>query len=189
LLVGSLLTGAILIVANGIAEAHLSFDSPLYQYAGGACQNTPMGDGDWVNIVFVGARNQSEIQKLMTRHLGWRTGQGGSIACFKDHGALEPEDGTMASHSSIQERWHIRFNKSADTSDFLAAVHYDECNANGGAGSFCVMFHDGTQFESSRDKVATAFSQANKRVVCGDRSFHGDAVACPSGTVAYIYIR
>src|SRR5215212_3107037 len=110
-----LLAASTMLLTSKGAQAHLSFDSPLYQYSLGKCQDAPMGDGDWVNVVFVGARNQSELQRLITRYLGWRTGQGGSIACFKDHGALEPQDGTMASHSAIQERWHIRFNKSFDT--------------------------------------------------------------------------
>ena len=188
-LLGAVLAVGLLIVLNGLVRAHLSFDSPLHQYAGGSCQDTPMGDGDWVNIVFVGARNQTEVQRLIARYLGWRAGMGGSVACFKDHGSLEPEDGMMASHSWFQERWHIRFNKSSDSAHILAAVHYDECNPYDDAGAICVMRHDGTDFEGARDTVATAFSQANHRVECGGETFRREPVECPTGSVAYIRIR
>src|SRR5687768_14819084 len=92
LVLGVLIGAICFVLSDEPTKAHLSFDRPLYEFGLAGCTETPMGDGDWVNLVFVGARNQAEVQKLLTRYLGWRTGQGGSIACFKDHGVLEPED-------------------------------------------------------------------------------------------------
>jgi hypothetical protein len=166
-------------------DAHLSYDPLLYQYGTTGCTSTPMGDGDWVNIVFTATHSISNVELHISHHLGWRTGQGGSLACFIDHETLEPQDSTLASHSGLQERWHIRLNKSRHGQDVLAAVHYDECNPYAGEGSICLAPHDGTQFEGGRDKVALAFSQGGHKVSCGGLSMP----ACGPGEVVFINLK
>jgi hypothetical protein len=169
----------------GRTDAHLSYDPYLYQYGPSGCSSTPMPDGDWLNIVFSQAQSVSNVAVHINHHLGWRTGLGGSIACFIDHDSLEPQDSTLASHTGVQERWHIRLNKSKHGQDVLAAVHYDECNPYGGEGYLCLTTHDGTNFSGARDKVALAFSQGGHKVSCGGES----TPACAEGEVVIISLK